>query len=308
MPRRRRPLASAPAAAPDSPAERTLRTLAGARQELIAAELRRRGSVRVAELATRFSVSEMTVRRDLETLQESGLATKVHGGARTREQRSTEEPGFDAKSLRNTSEKQAIALSAARLVEAGAAIGITAGTTTWHLAEHLLGVAELTVVTNSVRIAEVFYGAPRPDRTVVLTGGVRTPSDALVGPLATAALRSMHLDTVFMGVHGFSERAGFSTPNLLEAETNRAFVATSSQLVVLTDRTKWNVNGLSTICALDEADVLITNTGLPEDAERLLTERVGHLVTVDALFADAPLADAAPLLETAERARRRRAP
>ncbi len=77
----------------------------------------------------------------------------------------------------------------------------------------------LTVVTNSIPVADVFHRAGRPDQTVVLTGGMRTPSDALVGPVAVAAIRSLHVDMLFLGVHGMSDRAGFTTPNLMEAET-----------------------------------------------------------------------------------------
>ncbi len=266
---------------PRAPATAGARTLARQRHDLILAELRRTGSVRVADLASRLGVSDMTVRRDLDILDETGVLTKVHGGATMRGQHSADEPGFEAKSLRNTAEKLAIATGAGTTVGRGDAVGITAGTTTWQLAYQLVDVPELTVVTNSVRIADVFHHAPRADRTVVLTGGIRTPSDALVGPLATAALRSMHLDVVFMGVHGMSERAGFTTPNLTEAETNRAFVATSRRLVVLADHTKWNVEGLSTIAALGDADTVVTDTAIPAAARHVLTEHVRHLITVD---------------------------
>ena len=121
------------------------------------------------------------------------------------------------------------------------------------LAAQLGDIANLTVVTNCIRVAEVLRTRPRPDRTVVLTGGVRTPSDALVGPGRGQALRTLHLDMVFMGVHGMSERAGFTTPNLMEAETNRAFVDADQRLAVLADHTKWGVTGLSTIAPLDDA-------------------------------------------------------
>ena len=110
----------------------------------------------------------------------------------------------------------------------------------------------LTVVTNSIPVADVFYRAGRPDQTVVLTGGTRTPSDALVGPVAVAAIRTLHLDLLFLGVHGMSERAGFTTPNLMEAETNRALVAAAARLVVLADHTKWGTVGISSIAALSE--------------------------------------------------------
>jgi DeoR/GlpR family transcriptional regulator of sugar metabolism len=115
---------------------------------------------------------------------------------------------------------------------------------------------------------------------VLLTGGVRTPSDALVGPMAIAALRSLHLDTVFMGVHGMAADAGFSTPNLLEAETNRAMIASGRRLVVLADSTKWGVVGLSSMAALSMASALISDTGLSQTARQALGEQVDELVLV----------------------------
>jgi DeoR/GlpR family transcriptional regulator of sugar metabolism len=262
------------------------RVLARQRHEVIVAEVRRRGAVRVSELATLLGVSDMTVRRDLDLLDDAGLLLKVHGGATLRDERTTDEPGFEAKSLRNMGEKHAIAMAAAAIVRPGGAIGITAGTTTWQLAYHIVDIADLTVVTNSVRVAEVLHQSQRPDRTVVLTGGIRTPSDALVGPVATGALHSLHLDAVYMGVHGISERAGFSTPNLMEAETNRAFVAATDRLIVLADHTKWNVTGLSSIAPLTDAETLITDTGIPASAKTVLSEHIDHVVAADPMFND----------------------
>jgi DeoR/GlpR family transcriptional regulator of sugar metabolism len=262
------------------------RALARQRHEVILAELRRRGAVRVSDLAALLGVSDMTVRRDLEVLDGAGIIDKVHGGATLRDERSTDEPGFEAKSSRNTREKHAIAIAAAALVRSGTAIGITAGTTTWQMAYHIADVANLTVVTNSVRVAEVLHQSQRSDRTVVLTGGVRTPSDALVGPVAVAALRSLHLDSVFMGVHGMNARAGFTTPNLMEAETNRAFVDATEHLVVLADHTKWGTTGLSSMATLERAAVVITDRGLPAAAVAVLEERVGRLVLADPTFTD----------------------
>jgi DeoR/GlpR family transcriptional regulator of sugar metabolism len=256
------------------------------RHEVIVAEVRRRGSVRVSELAQLLAVSDMTVRRDLDLLDEAGLLTKVHGGATLRDERSTDEPGFEAKSLRNMAEKHAIAMAAAARVRAGSAIGVTAGTTTWQLAYHLVDVADLTVVTNSVRVADVLHQHHRPDRTVILTGGVRTPSDALVGSVAVQTLHSLHLDAVFMGVHGLSERAGFTTPNLLEVDTNRAFLASTEHLVVLADHTKWNVTGLGSIAPLHAAAVLISDRNMPAVARVALDAQVGSLVLADPQFTE----------------------
>ena len=252
--------------------------LAGQRQKLIAEEIQRRGAVRVSELTELLGVSDMTIRRDLDVLAGSGLIDKVHGGATARRSPSTDEPGFEAKSRRQFAEKEAIAQAARTLVEPGQAIALGAGTTTWRLAHHLAGVADLTVVTNSMQIAIVLQREPRPDLTVVLIGGVRTPSDALVGPIALTALGGLHVDMLFMGVHGMTESSGFTTPNLLEAETNRALIVSSERLVVVADHTKWGVRGLSRIARLSEAHVLVSDRGLGKDARTVLGEHVERVV------------------------------
>jgi DeoR/GlpR family transcriptional regulator of sugar metabolism len=252
--------------------------LAGQRQLLILEEVRRHGAVRVSELTELLEVSDMTVRRDLDVLAASGLVEKVHGGATARGRLSTDEPGFEAKSHRQLGEKEAIAQTASTLVEPGQAIGLTAGTTTWRLAHEIRHVPDLTVVTNSIQVANVFHRDPRPDLTVVLTGGVRTPSDALVGPIAVNTLSSLHIDMLFMGVHGITEDGGFTTPNLLEAETDRALVSIAERVVVVADHTKWGVRGLSRIARLDEARVLISDSRLPEDARTVLSEHIEKVI------------------------------
>ncbi|MGZ4616264.1 MAG: DeoR/GlpR family DNA-binding transcription regulator, partial [Actinomycetes bacterium] len=161
--------------------------LAQQRQALILDQLGRSGGVRVSELVQILGVSDMTVRRDLDVLQQRGLLDKVHGGATLRRDGSTDEPGFQAKSVRELAEKDAIGRAAAELVEPGTAIGVTAGTTTYALARHLSQVPGITVVTNSIPVANVFFEAGL-GQTVLLTGGLRTVSDALVGPVAVNAL------------------------------------------------------------------------------------------------------------------------
>jgi DeoR/GlpR family transcriptional regulator of sugar metabolism len=254
--------------------------LATQRQTLILEAIRRRGAVRVSELTELLGVSDMTVRRDLDVLASSGLVDKVHGGATARGRLSSEEPGFEAKLNQQLAEKDAIAESAAALIEPGQAIGLTAGTTTWRLAHHVSSIPDLTVVTNSIQVANVLHREQPRDLTVVLTGGVRTPSDALVGPVAVTTLRSLHVDLLFMGVHGMTLDAGFTTPNLLEAETNEAFVAMATRVVVVADHTKWGVRGLSRIANLDRAHVVVSDTDLPTEARTVLAEHVDQLILV----------------------------
>ncbi|MFN8193020.1 MAG: DeoR/GlpR family DNA-binding transcription regulator [Nocardioidaceae bacterium] len=255
--------------------------LAVQRRARVIAELERAGIVKVSDLVELLGVSDMTIRRDLTALERQGMLHKVHGGAVLHTEPSTSEPGFEAKSRRRLAEKEAIAARAATMVAPGSAIAISAGTTTHLFARHLVDIPGLTVVTNSVWVADVLHRSGSESLSVLLTGGLRTPSDALVGPIAIAALRSLHLDAVFMGVHGMDLYAGFSTPNLLEAETNRAMVRSARRLIVLADSTKWGVVGLSSMAELNEASIVVTDRGLPTSAVTALSEQVEELVVVD---------------------------
>ncbi|MEP6799252.1 MAG: DeoR/GlpR family DNA-binding transcription regulator, partial [Lapillicoccus sp.] len=255
--------------------------LASQRRTAILGLVEESGAVRVSDLVEQLGVSDMTIRRDIELLAREGLIERVHGGALAIGGASAHEPGFDAKSSLMTRQKRAIAAHAATLVEPGSAVAISAGTTTYELARCLRGVPDITVVTNSVPVAQLLHESPTPGQTVVLTGGLRTPSDALVGPVAVGALRTLHVDRLFLGVHGMDLRAGLTTPNLVEAETNRAMVAAARQLVILADHTKWGVVGLSTIVDLDEVDLLITDDGLTPRARSALHDAVSQLVVVE---------------------------
>jgi DeoR/GlpR family transcriptional regulator of sugar metabolism len=255
--------------------------LAAQRQARILEEVQRTGGVRVNDLTRLLGVSDMTVRRDLDVLDSRGLLTKVHGGATVRRSGSTDEPAFTVKAEREQPEKDAIASEAAKLVRPGSAVGISGGSTTYSLARHLVGVPDLTVVTNSLRVAEVLYSHEATKQTVILTGGMRTPSEALVGPIAVQAIRTLHLDQVFLGVYGMDPAAGFTSPNLMESETNRALVGAARSLVVVADHTKWGVVGLSAFAELTEAAVLVTDDGLAEDDRAELRDAVGELVVAE---------------------------
>jgi DeoR/GlpR family transcriptional regulator of sugar metabolism len=267
--------------------------LARQRQTQILERVREEGAVRVADLVRSLGVSDMTVRRDLEVLHERGLIEKVHGGATAIEGSSLFEPGFTVKSTLMQVEKALIAGTAAGLVTPGTAIAISAGTTTFALARRLTDVPGLTVLTNSVPVADVLYRDGRADQTVILSGGVRTPSDALVGPFAVEVIRSLHVDTVFMGSHGVDYRTGLTTPNILEAETNRALIEAGRRLIVLADHTKWGIIGVSSVARLEDADTIITDSGLDQAARSQLASVVRRLMLVDIATGD---------VETTERA------
>ena len=257
--------------------------LATQRQKAIIERVQSHGGARVRELVKELGVSGMTIRRDLEALAQRGLVRKVHGGAATMRSLATHEPGFEAKSTQREAEKEAIARRAASFVSPDSAVALSAGTTTWRLARKLVAIPGITVVTNSIPVAAVLYPTSAAlHQTVILTGGVRTPSDALVGPVAVAAIRSLNIDQLFLGVHGMSLERGFTTPNFLEAEVNQALVEAARSIIVLADQTKWDTIGLSTICQLDQADVLITDDSIGAETKALIEAEVGELLVVEA--------------------------
>jgi DeoR/GlpR family transcriptional regulator of sugar metabolism len=252
--------------------------LARQRQALILDKVRLVGAVRVAELARDFEVSDMTVRRDLEVLHDQGLLEKVHGGATAPFRLASFEPAFVTKVALQQAEKEVIAAEAAKLVQPGMALALSAGSTTYALAGLIASVPGITVVTNSIQVSEVLNQTGRHDQTVILTGGIRTPSEALVGPFAVSQLRSVHVDLVFMGVHGMDAKSGFTCPNLLEADTDRALVEAGRRLVVVADHTKWGVIGIASIAQLDQADLLVTDSGIGEEALSVLREAVPEVL------------------------------
>ncbi|GAA4625235.1 DeoR/GlpR family transcriptional regulator of sugar metabolism [Cellulomonas oligotrophica] len=257
--------------------------LATQRQERILAEVLAHGAVRVADLVEALDVSDMTVRRDIAELARAGLVRRVHGGAVAPESpsRATEEPGFEAKRTWSSAEKTAVARAALADVEPGQSIVLSAGTTTWLLAQLIVAdpaLRPLTVVTNGLHVADALHG--QRDLEVVLTGGTRTPSDALVGPVADATLGALRVDRAFLGVHGL-DVDGATAPNLAEAATDRALVRCAAATTVLTDHTKWGTVGLARICGLDEIDTIVVDTGISRDARTHLEAAVDRLVLAD---------------------------
>jgi DeoR/GlpR family transcriptional regulator of sugar metabolism len=253
--------------------------LARHRQSLILQAVRNDGSARVSDLTQQLGVSDMTIRRDLEVLAKDGLVEKVHGGAVLPGSHGGHEPGFEDKLVLERPEKTSIARTAAGLVRPGTAIAIAAGTTTFALAQCLLDVPGLTIVTNSLRVANLFGGNRTPDvASVVLTGGMRTASDALVGPVADLTIASLHFDTLFLGCTGLDPEVGLSTPNLAEAETNRALIKVARRVVVLADHTKWGVVSLASFAPVEKINVLVTDVLLPSDAHAALDGRVGEII------------------------------
>jgi DeoR/GlpR family transcriptional regulator of sugar metabolism len=234
--------------------------LAQERRDAILRALLSSGAATVAGLADGLGVSEMTIRRDLGVLAAQQLVEKVHGGA-VLAKGGAAEPHFATKRRMNAPAKAAIAGAAAALVHDGMTVALSAGTTTWQVARRLHGggVRDLTFVTNSLNVA----GALEANgwHSIVVSGGsFRTPSDALVGPFANQILRQLNTDLLLLGVHSIDARAGLTTPNVAEAETNRIMVAGARKVVVVADSSKLGQVSLATFAGCDEVDELVTDS------------------------------------------------
>ena len=256
--------------------------LAAQRHGLILQEISRRTAARISELADILQVSEMTIRRDIDVLAQRGLLEKVHGGATAIfSNRNAHEPPFESKTLREEISKDAIAARAALEITPGASIGLMGGSTVFALAKLALTIPRLTIVTNSLPVSDLFNREGQQSQTVILAGGIRTPTDSFVGDITVSAFQTLNLEVVFMGAHGMNPKGGFTTPNLHESETNRAVIAKTRKLVVLADQTKWGEVGFSTFARLDEADLLVTNSGLSKSALSELRKSVKELAVVE---------------------------
>lgn len=251
------------------------------RQGRILEQVRRSGSVRVADLVEQLGVSDMTIRRDISALASQGMVERVHGGA------TAVAPHEEPRDLlgpvaHRGRQKAAMALMAAALVEPGSSVALSGGTSMTELAAALASVADLTVFTNALPVAEVLHASRRDDLTVILTGGERTAAGTLVGPWTTAGLRNVHVDWVFLGGQGLDEQAGVTVSSLVEAETNRGLMAAGRRVAFVIDSEAWQTVSLSTVVPLDEIDVLVTDSGLSRRAHKVLTSSVGTLLVADA--------------------------
>jgi DeoR/GlpR family transcriptional regulator of sugar metabolism len=216
-----------------------------------------------------MGVSEVTIRRDLEALERRGLLERTHGGAVvTQWMRS--EPAYLEAVASHPDEKRTIGQTAASLVEPGDAIYLNGGTTTLQVFRHLRAPG-LKVVTNSVGIA--VESAERDLELLLVGGHYRAPSNSVVGPFATDALRRTHATMAFIGVEGVSLASGLTSPVAAEAEIARVMIEqTRGRVVVVADRSKIGTVADYLIAPLEELDALVVDPAIDVDYRERLVE------------------------------------
>jgi DeoR/GlpR family transcriptional regulator of sugar metabolism len=219
--------------------------------------LRERGQVQVAELSERLAVSEMTARRDLEFLEQEGLARRFHGGAVTTVSRSFEVP-YAARAYEYPARKQAIGARVAELILPGETVIVDAGTTTVEVARALRDKSGLLVCPLSMQAAAVL--ADRPGIRLLVPGGeVRPGEQMFVGEVTKSALAGLRFDTYVMAVGGVSDQDGFTDMSLDDVAVKQTALRSARRCVVACDSSKIGKVGFARIGPLAVAATIVTD-------------------------------------------------
>jgi DeoR/GlpR family transcriptional regulator of sugar metabolism len=231
--------------------------------------LRERRVVRVSTLSEQIGVSEVTIRRDLEALERRGILERTHGGA-VLTQRMRAEPAYVEAISSNPEAKRRIAQAAADLVDAGDTLYLNGGTTTLQVFRHLRAPG-LKVITNHVGIA---LESAEHDFDLLLVGGhYRAPSNSVVGPFATEALRRTHATRAYVGVEGVSVASGLTSPVAAEAEIARVMIEQArGRVVIVADHSKIGTVADFVIAPLEAADTLVVDDAVDEEYRDRLVE------------------------------------
>lgn len=224
----------------------------------------------VAELSKLFGVSESTIRRDLEALDEQGVIQRAHGGAVVVE-RAAPEPPIIQRIAENEEEKRRIGRAVAELVRDGETVFLGSGTTTLEVARSLVEKDNLTVITNALNIANFFAG--KSNITVIVVGGLLRHSElSMIGHITEQVLKELHADKVIMGMRAISVQDGLTNDYLPETMTDRAIINFSSEVILVADHTKFGKVSTALVAPVTSVSKIVTDTAAPPEIIEELRE------------------------------------
>ena len=219
--------------------------------------IEKKGKVRVNELSALFAISEVTIRNDLTELEKAGLLERTHGGAISTN-KAYFNMNFSERITKYESEKREIALAAVRLIEPGDTVTINSGTTTYFIAQELKKLSALTVVTNSIVVAQEL--APNNRFNIILLGGNYNPKYQFTyGENAVQQLLKYRTDKLILSADGVSFEHGLTTHHHQEAEISRTMIERVGQTIVVADFSKIGRENFAQIAPISAIDILITN-------------------------------------------------
>ncbi|MFI6046679.1 DeoR/GlpR family DNA-binding transcription regulator [Nocardia sp. NPDC051321] len=237
------------------------------RLKLIIDAVRAAGQIGVAELAERTGASEMTIRRDLETLAGQGVLERYRGGARTLLLRG-DEPPFGMRATEGLEIKRRLAAEVAGLIADGESIILDSGTTCLEVARALEH-RRLTVFPLSLHAVNALTGAPL--LTLLVPGGnPRQGELALTGPLTLASLAALRFDTAILGCCGLTATDGLTAYDLDDAAIKRAAIASSRRVIAVTEAAKLSRTALAFVAPVAALHVVVTDeSAAPDDTAAL---------------------------------------
>jgi DeoR/GlpR family transcriptional regulator of sugar metabolism len=253
------------------------------RQKLILDLINQHQEVAVGDLCERFAVSEMTIRRDLRTLEQGGLLRRTHGGAVSNLGRSYEPPLL-IRAAENKAAKVAIGRKAADMVRDGHSIALDVGTTTLEIARALRDRHNLTILTASLPIAcEIAATFPLgSDIRLILTGGIVRPGElSMIGDIAITTYSHLYVDVAFIGAGGVHLEEGLTEYNLEDTQVKQALIRTAQEKVLVADSSKFGRATFASIGPLAVIDTIVTDSGIALDIVRDLRDRHIRVVIAD---------------------------
>jgi len=244
------------------------------RDDRLIGYVRANGNSSVATLSREFGVGSSTIRRDLQRLAREGRLVRTYGGATIAERPADNAP---AGAIRGLAEKRRVAAAAADLVHDGQTIVITSGSTAVEFARQLTDRRQLTVITNSLDVAQVLLDS-EGIQLVVLGGVIRPRMHSLLGHLTEQACRELRADTLFMGIGAISLERGLMNDYMPEILTDRALRSMATSVVVMADAGKFDLVAPALVFGLDEVDVIVTDSGVRPEVVKDLTARAIRVI------------------------------
>jgi DeoR/GlpR family transcriptional regulator of sugar metabolism len=253
------------------------------RQSNILETINNSGKVTTQELSDRFGVSKMTIRRDLDELEQIGLIRRFHGGAISSLGRSYE-PAFNLRAKKNIEAKKAIGRKAAEYVEEGDSISIVPGTTALEFVRALMDKRNITILTSSLLIANeiVTIFSLINDIQLMLVGGiVRAGGLTMVGDIAHNTYRTYHVDKAFLGIGGISLETGLTEINMDDGLVTKSVMNNARQSIILADSSKLGYGSIAKIGEITDIDRLITDHRAPKTIVEKIFNLGVEVVTVE---------------------------
>mgnify|MGYP001220328700 CR=1 FL=1 len=234
------------------------------RRSMILQKIKTDSAVSVSELSKEFNVSEVTIRKDLNTLYKRNLVIRTHGGAMMGSNpiATYDDVHINSKRFMHFREKQSIGRTAAALINDGDTIMLDSGTTTLEIAKNLHKFQRLTILTNAINVAIEVLQYKRFN-VILLGGNLREPSQSTVGPIAESNLRLFYCDKLFLGVDSFNLESGLSTPNIEEANINQVMLTRAKEVIAVFDSSKINKRALAFITPVDNIHTIVCDEGMP---------------------------------------------